>query len=106
VDPQLGSVLLFGACGTLVGVYKDRALALPLLNTARSSHDAALVFLGPKVMLEKDISREAPVQLGEPRYPVFYINYDLHPQADPWNVAIGRTVKFFRSFEYHRQLPA
>ncbi|HET7214302.1 MAG TPA: acetate--CoA ligase family protein, partial [Terriglobia bacterium] len=32
-DPQFGSVLLFGSGGQLVEVYKDRALALPPLNT-------------------------------------------------------------------------
>jgi acetyltransferase len=33
VDPQFGPVLLFGAGGTLVEVFKDRALGLPPLNT-------------------------------------------------------------------------
>jgi acetyltransferase len=33
VDPQFGPVLLFGSGGMLVEVYKDRALALPPLNT-------------------------------------------------------------------------
>ncbi|MBI4405996.1 MAG: bifunctional acetate--CoA ligase family protein/GNAT family N-acetyltransferase [Deltaproteobacteria bacterium] len=33
VDPQFGPVLLFGAGGQLVEVMKDRALALPPLNT-------------------------------------------------------------------------
>jgi acetyltransferase len=33
VDPQFGPVLLFGTGGQLVEVYKDRALALPPLNT-------------------------------------------------------------------------
>jgi acetyltransferase len=33
VDPQFGPVLLFGSGGHLVEVYKDRALALPPLNT-------------------------------------------------------------------------
>ena len=33
VDPQFGPVLLFGTGGTLVEVYKDRALGLPPLNT-------------------------------------------------------------------------
>ena len=33
VDPQFGPVLLFGSGGQLVEVYKDRALALPPLNT-------------------------------------------------------------------------
>ncbi len=33
-DPQFGSVLLFGAGGTLVEVLLDRALALPPINEA------------------------------------------------------------------------
>src|SRR5207248_11145811 len=32
-DPQFGPVVLFGSGGQLVEVYKDRALALPPLNT-------------------------------------------------------------------------
>lgn len=32
-DPQFGPVVLFGTGGTLVEVYKDRALAIPPLNT-------------------------------------------------------------------------
>ena len=32
-DPQFGPVLLFGTGGTLVEVFKDRALALPPINT-------------------------------------------------------------------------
>ncbi len=33
IDPQFGPVLLFGAGGQLVEVFKDSALALPPLNT-------------------------------------------------------------------------
>ncbi len=33
IDPQFGPVLLFGSGGQLVEVYRDRALALPPLNT-------------------------------------------------------------------------
>jgi acetyltransferase len=33
IDPQFGPVLLFGSGGQLVEVFKDRALALPPLNT-------------------------------------------------------------------------
>jgi acetyltransferase len=33
IDPQFGPVLLFGTGGQLVEVYRDRALALPPLNT-------------------------------------------------------------------------
>ncbi len=33
IDPQFGPVILFGSGGPLVEVYRDRALALPPLNT-------------------------------------------------------------------------
>ena len=33
IDPQFGPVLLFGLGGQLVELFKDRALALPPLNT-------------------------------------------------------------------------
>jgi len=65
----------------------------------------ALLFLGPKVTLEKDISSEALAQLGELRYPVFYINYNLYPQANIWSDAISHTVRFFRGFEYKVSQP-
>jgi len=37
-DVQFGPVLLFGAGGTLVEVFKDRALGLPPLNTTLAKH--------------------------------------------------------------------
>ena len=33
IDPQFGPVVLFGMGGSLVEVFKDRALGLPPLNT-------------------------------------------------------------------------
>jgi acetyltransferase len=46
VDPQFGPVLLFGAGGQLVEVFKDRALSLPPLNTtlARRMMEQTRVF--------------------------------------------------------------
>src|SRR5262249_52782148 len=46
LDPQFGPVLLFGSGGQLVEVYKDRALALPPLNTtlARRMMEQTLIF--------------------------------------------------------------
>jgi len=46
VDPQFGPVLLFGSGGQLVEVYRDRALALPPLNTtlARRMMERTKVF--------------------------------------------------------------
>jgi len=46
IDPQFGPVLLFGSGGQLVEVFKDRALALPPLNTtlARRMMEQTKVF--------------------------------------------------------------
>ena len=46
IDPQFGPVLLFGAGGRMVEVFKDRALALPPLNTtlARRMMEQTRVF--------------------------------------------------------------
>jgi acetyltransferase len=46
LDPQLGPVLLFGAGGQLVEVFKDRSLALPPLNTtlARRMMEATKIY--------------------------------------------------------------
>jgi acetyltransferase len=46
IDPQFGPVLLFGSGGRMVEVFKDRALALPPLNTtlARRMMEQTQVF--------------------------------------------------------------
>ena len=46
LDPQFGPVLLFGTGGQLVEVFKDRALALPPLNTtlARRMMEQTLIY--------------------------------------------------------------
>ena len=60
VDPQFGPVLLFGQGGKLVEVYKDRALALPPLNTtlARRLMEQTTV-----LHALKGVRGEAPVDL-------------------------------------------
>jgi acetyltransferase len=62
VDPQFGPVLLFGAGGTLVEVYKDRALALPPLNTtlARRMMEQTHVFAALQA-----VRGQKPVALAE-----------------------------------------
>jgi acetyltransferase len=46
IDPQFGPVLLFGSGGTLVEVYKDKALGLPPLNTtlARRMMEKTMIY--------------------------------------------------------------
>jgi acetyltransferase len=61
VDPQFGPVLLFGSGGQLVEVYKDRALALPPLNTtlARRMMERTRIFTALK-----GVRGRKPVDLG------------------------------------------
>jgi len=60
----------------------------------------ALIFAGPKVMLEENVPVDSLKDVGEVEYPVFYMNYNLEPQTNPWKDAIGRTVKFFKGYEF------
>jgi hypothetical protein len=60
----------------------------------------AVIFAGPKVMLDSSVSQDALKEVGEPSYPVFYMNYNLNPQANPWRDAIGNAVKYFKGAEY------
>ncbi len=50
LDPQFGPVLLFGAGGQLVEVFRDRALGLPPLNTtlARRMMERTRIFAALK----------------------------------------------------------
>lgn len=65
-----------------------------------AQHPDALVFAGPKVMLDENIAPDSLKQVGDLSFPVFYMNYSRNPQAVPWRDAIGRAVKFFRGYEY------
>lgn len=60
----------------------------------------ALIFAGPKVMLDENIPLDSLREAGDVEYPVFYMNYNLQPQTNPWKDAIGRTVKFFKGYEF------
>jgi hypothetical protein len=60
----------------------------------------AIVFAGPKAMLEENVPQDSLREIGSIRAPVFYMNYNLYPQQVPWNDAIGRAVKFFKGYEY------
>ncbi len=63
-------------------------------------HPDALIFAGPKVMLDGNVSPDTLKELGDVQYPIFYMNYNVNPQAMPWRDAIGRAVRFFRGTEY------
>ncbi len=65
-----------------------------------NSHPDAMIFAGPKVMLEEGVPAEALRQFEGVNFPIFYMNYNLNPQANPWRDAIGTAVKRLRGMEY------
>jgi len=69
------------------------------IGADKTPHDA-VIFAGPKTMLETNFQPEALRDMGEINVPVFYMNYNLNPQAVPWRDAIGNAVKFFRGQEF------
>jgi hypothetical protein len=71
-------------------------------NEMRSEdHPDALVFAGPKIMLDASVPQETLSPIAtDVDYPVFYMNYNLNPQQVPWKDSISRAVKVFRGTEY------
>ncbi|MGA2325172.1 MAG: acetyltransferase [Bryobacteraceae bacterium] len=63
-------------------------------------HPDALIFAGPKALIEESVPTESLKEVGEVEYPVFYMNYNLRPETTPWRDAIGRAVKFFKGYEF------
>ena len=68
-------------------------------------HPDALVFAGPKVMLDSAVSEDSLKPLTGIDYPVFYVNYALNPQAIPWRDSIGKVIRVFRGTEYSISKP-
>jgi hypothetical protein len=60
----------------------------------------AVIIAGPKVMLDDALPQDKLKDIGEPKFPVFYMNYNLNPQANPWRDAIGSAVKYLRGAEF------
>ena len=65
-----------------------------------------MIFAGPKVMLDASVPQDSLKEVGEPSFPVFYMNYNLNPQSNPWRDAIGNAVKYFKGTGVHDQPPA
>lgn len=105
--PGLGDALSGLKLGT-VGLrqleekHSDTNFLSSLINTELKGQNRpdAVIFAGPKVMLDEKVSEEALKQLGGLEYPMFYMNYNLNPQTNPWRDAIGSAVKYFKGAEY------
>ena len=68
--------------------------------TAGKEQPDALIIAGPKVTVEGGLSQDSFKDVGELKFPVFYMNYNLNPQANPWRDAIGSVVKTLKGAEY------
>ena len=70
------------------------------VSTTDTAATDAVVFAGPKALLEEGIPQESLRDIGELTYPVFYMNYNLYPQASPWTDTISKAVKYLKGQEY------
>jgi hypothetical protein len=60
----------------------------------------AVIIAGPKVATEGSLPQDAFRQAGDLKFPVFYMNYNLNPTANPWRDAIGSAVKTLKGAEF------
>jgi hypothetical protein len=78
----------------LGGLFRDE------MKGAGEAPPDAVIIAGPKVMLEGSVPPESLKIVGEPAGPVFYLNYNLNPNQNPWRDSIGQAVRFFKGQEY------
>jgi hypothetical protein len=60
----------------------------------------AVIIAGPKVMTDQGVAQDALKQIGDLKFPVFYMNYNVNPQANPWRDSIGVAVKALKGAEF------
>ncbi|MGH9582504.1 MAG: hypothetical protein ACRD4O_06165, partial [Bryobacteraceae bacterium] len=65
----------------------------------------AIVFAGPKAMLDANVPQSDLRRIGDVECPVFYMNYNLNPQAVPWKDAISHAIHVFKGTEYTISTP-
>ena len=71
-----------------------------------NDHPDAVIFAGPKVLLDDSVPEDELKPLAtDVTYPVFYMNYNLNPQATPWKDAIGKAIRPFRGTEFSISRP-
>ena len=105
--PALGDALRSVKLGTVDAAklqrkHGDTEFLTDLIRNEMSGpdHPDALIFAGPKVMLDASVPEEALKPLTDVDYPIFYMNYALNPQAIPWRDSIGRAIRVFRGTEF------
>ncbi len=80
----------------------DTRFLTNLITTEMSSESPldAMVFVGPKVLLDENPPVDLLSDAGHVEFPLFYVNYNLNPRENPWRDAIGSAVKYFRGAEF------
>lgn len=69
-------------------------------EVATATQQDAVIFAGPKAMLNADVPETDLRRIGEIECPVFYMNYNLNPQAIPWKDSISHAIRTFKGTEY------
>lgn len=104
--PELGkavSSVKFGLVDyrKLSDPHSETAFLSSLIDEELGHNNAdAVIFTGPKVMLDEPLPLDNMKELSSVSYPVFYLNYNLNPVQNPWRDAIGSVVKRVRGWEY------
>jgi hypothetical protein len=65
-----------------------------------SNHPDGVIFAGPKAMLDADVPQDDLRRIGDIECPVFYMNYNLNPQAVPWKDSISHAIRVFKGTEF------
>jgi hypothetical protein len=60
----------------------------------------AVIIAGPKVTVEGSFPQDSLKEVSDLKFPVFYMNYNLNPQVNPWRDAIGSAVKTLKGAEF------
>jgi hypothetical protein len=65
----------------------------------------ALIFAGPKYIVQEGSPEDELKAAETVDYPVYYLNYNLSPKDIPWRDSIGRAIRVFGGKEYALNRP-
>jgi hypothetical protein len=65
-----------------------------------SGRPDAVIFAGPKAMLDQDVPQDDLRRIGDIECPVFYVNYNPNPQQVPWRDSISHAVRVMKGTEF------
>ena len=60
----------------------------------------AVIFAGPKVVIDGNLPSDALKKMDDVKTPVFYLNYNLNPMGNPWKDALGGVVRRLKGTQF------